>query len=291
MEVAPEIPEGKGPEWICPGCGNSNYASREVCNTRICRMPRPDLAEKMQGDYGPMRGMPSMGSMARVNPYPLAMPMGMPNMNGFDKAEENWKCPGCGNENFPTRMFCNTRKCRMPKPEGNWTCPFCGNENFPTRMVCNTRRCQAPKPSNGSGMMGAGMIGGKGGSIMDKGMMGSGMLGGDMIGGGMMGAAAALSALTGGSPMGAAVTKQQWDHWVCLGCGNMNYGFRTKCNTRSCQQVRTGFNDGDWICKGCGNHNFAQRDVCNTKKCQMPKPTTAKIGGPKKKKGKKKGNQ
>merc|ERR1712217_376485 len=34
--------------WTCVGCGNVNFAEREVCNTRKCRAPRPDLAAVVQ---------------------------------------------------------------------------------------------------------------------------------------------------------------------------------------------------------------------------------------------------
>eukprot|EP00658_Telonema_sp_P-2_P022234 TRINITY_DN18884_c0_g1_i6.p1 TRINITY_DN18884_c0_g1~~TRINITY_DN18884_c0_g1_i6.p1 ORF type:complete len:225 (-),score=29.81 TRINITY_DN18884_c0_g1_i6:18-692(-) len=35
--------DGKPEDWICPSCGNSNYASRTVCNMRKCQAPRPAM--------------------------------------------------------------------------------------------------------------------------------------------------------------------------------------------------------------------------------------------------------
>merc|ERR1719265_2109346 len=56
------------------------------------------------------------------------------------------------------------RNCQAPKEETNWICPGCGNENYASRLYCNMRRCQQIKPgvtmlqlqSAGQGPMGSG---------------------------------------------------------------------------------------------------------------------------------------
>ena len=85
----------------------------------------------------------------------------------------------------------------------------------------------------------------------------------------------------------------QKDDWVCAACENVNFSWRTECNScgkgkdgnvkaykssfrdnnrssnrrdRS-QQERHGRND--WICSSCGNDNFSFRTECN--KCGKPK--------------------
>ncbi|MGB0394561.1 MAG: zinc finger Ran-binding domain-containing protein [Candidatus Poseidoniaceae archaeon] len=86
---------------------------------------------------------------------------------------------------------------------------------------------------------------------------------------------------------------EQKDDWVCASCENVNFSWRTECN--SCgkgkdgnvkaykssfrdnnrsnnrrdrpQQERHGRND--WICSSCGNDNFSFRTECN--KCGTPK--------------------
>merc|ERR1712060_845301 len=70
-----ESPPGS---WSCPACGNVNYASREVCNTRKCRAPRPDVIS----DAAPTRGI--------------------------EQGQGSWSCPQCGNLNYGFRDVCNT---------------------------------------------------------------------------------------------------------------------------------------------------------------------------------------
>ncbi|MEC7261635.1 MAG: zinc finger Ran-binding domain-containing protein [Candidatus Thermoplasmatota archaeon] len=92
----------------------------------------------------------------------------------------------------------------------------------------------------------------------------------------------------------------QKDDWVCAACENVNFSWRTECNScgkgkdgnvkaykssfrdnnrssnrrdRS-QQERHGRND--WICSSCGNDNFSFRTECN--KCGKPKAGGGKEG-------------
>mmetsp|Transcript_42597 Transcript_42597/g.79959 ORF Transcript_42597/g.79959 Transcript_42597/m.79959 type:complete len:181 (+) Transcript_42597:2-544(+) len=73
-------------DWSCLKCGNYNYGSREVCNTRTCRAPRPDMTP---------RGMSSTAQVPKPG---------------------DWACPQCGNLNYQKRDVCNTRTCRYPRP-------------------------------------------------------------------------------------------------------------------------------------------------------------------------------
>lgn len=86
-----------------------------------------------------------------------------------------WKCPGCGNENFASRNWCNSKTCNEQRPsyvphprsldrerkasssafdtesgmkENTWICTSCQYENFIFRDVCNGPSCQQPRPSD-----------------------------------------------------------------------------------------------------------------------------------------------
>lgn len=85
-----------------------------------------------------------------------------------------WKCPGCGNENFASRHWCNSKTCdeqrpsHIPQPERKpkiyqgfsspydketkkddvWICNACQYHNFVFRHVCNGPSCQEPRPSD-----------------------------------------------------------------------------------------------------------------------------------------------
>ncbi|MBI98856.1 MAG: hypothetical protein CMB71_01605 [Euryarchaeota archaeon] len=87
---------------------------------------------------------------------------------------------------------------------------------------------------------------------------------------------------------------EQKDDWVCAACNNVNFSWRTECN--SCGKAKEGnvkaykssFRDNnrsnnrrdrpqqerhgrnDWECPSCGNINFSFRTECNS--CGKPKP-------------------
>jgi len=58
-------------------------------------------------------------------------------------------CKRCGNLNYPSRLYCNIRKCGARRDGSgsveNWICRLCGNENYPSRTVCNRRTCGTPR--------------------------------------------------------------------------------------------------------------------------------------------------
>ncbi len=83
-----------------------------------------------------------------------------------------WKCPGCGNENFASRHWCNSKTCNERRPEhipvptggsrripsksqyashpldeeGAWICASCQYSNFASRDVCNGPSCDEQRP-------------------------------------------------------------------------------------------------------------------------------------------------
>jgi len=291
-------------DWICPGCENHNFASRQACNK--CQAPRSD------GGYGaaPSKGG---GKGKSFSPYapPAANYGGAPAQpaGGKELKEGDWMCPGCGNHNFASRVNCNRcGEIKQGMKNGDWICRSCKNHNFASRTACN--KCQVPRPHDaesavagkgggkgysappaaaaygayGSGKGGYDMYGGKGGYDMYGkggydmyGGYGKGGYGGGMVpvymdpykggGKGMMYAAPmAPYGMMQQAPMQSTKPMKEGD-WMCPSCGNHNFASRVACN--KCQVIRQGMKEGDWICKGCKNHNFASRQECN--KCKNPR--------------------
>ncbi|KAH0461352.1 hypothetical protein IEQ34_008927 [Dendrobium chrysotoxum] len=80
-------------DWICPNCGNRNFAFRNICNMRKCNTPRPgNQAPKSENLKGSKPKMP----------------------------DGSWKCEKCNNINYPFRTKCNRQNCGAERPsEGN----------------------------------------------------------------------------------------------------------------------------------------------------------------------------
>lgn len=162
----------KDGDWMCPECGNHNYASRSSCNK--CQAPKAESSPPPPRGYGPSRGI----APSRAAPYqpPMAPP---PSSSGGNMRAGDWVCSSCGNHNYASRTTCN--KCggpnlvadggasfagrgpprpltamRMMGPpmassrgpggnfkDGDWMCASCGNHNFASRESCN--KCGKPK--------------------------------------------------------------------------------------------------------------------------------------------------
>jgi len=195
-------------DWICPACGNNNFADRMVCNMRKCGAPRPGVGQFFQ--QIPMQMMQMQAQMQQAQ-MQQAMPM-----------RQDWTCPACGNNNFADRMVCNMRKCGAPRP--SWTG---GEADAFTQM-------------QGGGAAGVG--------------------GGDMWGGGACAGGATESwqetlPITMQSMAGSVMNAMG----PCMGGGKgMGKGGKGRLP--------------DWVCVQCGNRNFGDRTVCNMRKCSAPRP-------------------
>lgn len=164
----------KNGDWICPNCGDHQFASRTQC--RKCGTPKPE--------GGPFDNPPFPPA-----PWPPAgNPMGMENYgnrwgpprNGFggygggqrmgasgqEWKNGDWSCPQCGDHNFASRTEC--RQCGAKNPgngfngpfsghpngaqstqswkRGDWNCPECNEHNFASRTNC--RQCNVVKPES-----------------------------------------------------------------------------------------------------------------------------------------------
>eukprot|EP00435_Cladocopium_sp_Y103_P020168 s882_g4.t3 len=189
-------------DWMCPSCGNHNYADKKNCNR--CGLARPlDMtggAPVTRAGYGAATAPP----VQRASPYGFngkipkqqwqAMvqnayadaPVATPGPGG--KGVGGWVCPACGNYNYPHRSNCN--RCGVPKEtriskaglrEGDWICMACGNHNYADKIQCN--KCGMPKEHS-------------------------------------------VAAPAKG------IGKQEFREgdWQCPACGNHNYASRTACN-------------------------------------------------------------
>lgn len=276
--------------WVCPGCGNENRAHRLFCNLRSCQLARPGLtAPAMRqaeaggrrgggdgfgggGGYGGGGGFGGKGG-------------GPGHIDERAAAPGAWRCPDCGNQNYPGRTHCNSRSCGRPAPSGfsfngggegggkgsgpkvidprmaepgSWLCPACGNSNYPGRTHCNRRSCGQPAPPGVAGYARApaqdfsGFVGGFG---------------------------------TASQPKGGGKQQAPEGSWICTACNNVNYPTRTTCNSTSCGKPRAAVDggppptandgpppEGAWTCPSCQNVNYPTRSVCNRRACGLPRP-------------------
>lgn len=157
-------------DWLCPQCGDLQFAKNAQC--RKCGEPNPDPESSK-----------------------AAMEAGIASGTGGNTEKPgDWWCPACGDLQFAKNAQC--RKCGAPNPDpegslaaasasgafkgtsekkpGDWYCSKCGDLQFAKNVVC--RQCGAPNP-----MKMLGMAGGNAGDNSQMEML-MNMMGGNMGG-------------------------------------------------------------------------------------------------------------
>eukprot|EP00899_Mesostigma_viride_P021633 jgi/Mesvir1/29471/Mv23042-RA.1 len=216
-------------DWICPSCGNSNYASRNTCNMRKCGAPKPTGPKPImpQMPYQVPYGAPELGILAAYGgggmaplsaPAPYGAPGGIPTIMGYGGPLAAAPVLPLGAYEYgmaPPMFFSeDDRKRRAGAAPlsglslNDWICPSCGNRNYSYRTKCNMRSCGQDKPATPT----------------------------LAVPGGFNGTLPILNFTTGIAPVAAAPPKPAAPEgsWTCKACGNLNYPYRQACNKRSC---------------------------------------------------------
>lgn len=248
---APTAFPAKPGDWICPSCGDHQFARNQQC--RRCNSPNP--YPMGQGNItfasGGMQPKPGDWFCPSCNDLQFARNIqckrcGSPNPSptnntgsSFHMKPGDWLCPSCGDLQFARNAQC--RKCGTANPEpnsmmhpapsefigkgkgkemkpGDWNCPKCGDHQFAKNLQC--RRCGSPYPGDvaihNKGNVAPWMAPGSGKSGSNMGMLGSGgMAMGACGGGGSMGmqvkGGVANSPVWGISMQGSGVGKGSMD--------------------------------------------------------------------------------
>ena len=272
---ANQPPNMRPGDWMCPACGNHNYADKLACNK--CRVPKAGMAP--QQPYGmPPGGMMQQGGWPRgaMPQGNMAYHQGMQhgNMMGMPPGMQHGMNPmmGGGGGSFPAPP--NMRP-------GDWMCRACSNHNYADKVACN--RCAAPKVHSffsgaayGNVAPGGGFPGTpnmRPGDWMCRACNNHNYA--DKI---------ACNRCTMPKEVYIASTGMREGDWICSSCNNHNYADKTACN--KCAVPKSALNithvgtagmgfkkrvrDGEWSCPACQNLNYASRVFCN--KCSRNKP-------------------
>lgn len=255
MADAGSVKGGKPGDWMCPSCGDHQFARNEVC--RKCGTPNPGGASGGAGAGTAWGGAVASGGCG-----------------GGGTKGGDWICSACGDLQFARNTVC--RRCGNPAPggaggpqfcsgggkggkgemwPGDWRCPNCQDVVFAKNASC--RKCGTAKPAVGSPGPSAAPGWGAGGK-------------GQLVGGGGK----------GGSMPG---------DWICPNCSDLQFARNTEC--RKCGTPKPeddgalaaagafggkgafggqAEKPGDWYCESCGDLQFARNVVC--RKCGAAKP-------------------
>jgi len=172
---APTAFPAKPGDWMCPCCGDHQFARNQHC--RRCNTPNP--YPMGQGNItfasGGMQPKPGDWFCPSCNDLQFARNIqckrcGSPNPSptnntgsSFHMKPGDWLCPSCGDLQFARNAQC--RKCGTANPEpnsmmhsapsefigremkpGDWHCPKCGDHQFAKNVQC--RRCGTPYPGD-----------------------------------------------------------------------------------------------------------------------------------------------
>lgn len=264
-------------DWICAGCSNNNYASREKCKKcgepkEVAAMPAtalPGVSFHTSGHYLPR---PSGGLGLGMN---MGMPMPLPHQtvpsgsgwpfNGMDANALPGSC-------VPNASLLNPRSWRA----GDWIC-MCGYHNYSSRAMC--KQCNAPISLTTSLTMSTSAVSASfpglgtkrsasdefGNDWMNKRLN----VGGDLNSQYLTQQPRQFGGLEG---RGGLLMDQSSDLNMGVPSGNLPVpSFHIQASLQAplatvptllgkgAKQWRS----GDWMCVNCSNHNFASREQCN----------------------------
>jgi len=256
-------------DWLCPSCGNHNYASKVACNR--CQAPKADNG----GGFAPVKGKGAFGKGAAgvVNtPYAMAMQPAAPGQ----MRPGDWCCSSCGNHNYASKMACN--KCQIPKMQsmfGGGQVPVMANQGWPAPVMANPGwpamdNNVAPHPAL---MMGKG----QGAMMTGKGQGRPGDWTCHACGNHNYASRTTCNKKECGIAKDVFIAKSGMrpGDWLCPMCTNHNYADKVACKKCSHPRGNTppsmaNMKEGDWLCPYCNNHNYKDKVACN--RCQAPKP-------------------
>ena len=255
-------------DWLCVGCGETNFGTRTKCHSCFANAPAPsssgpkpeEAAEKSEvatevteaveakpvtlgkrsredGDKNGAAETENKDTADTESKGAVGADTGTAGKGDKGAAacvtdeEGNWFCPLCQCKNYASRQKCFS--CASPRPGfepkvGDWMCPNCHANNYASRKACFA--CTAPRP-------------------------------GDL-----------------------GTTGEKVGDWRCSNCERVNFASRTNCygcnapkekgevlhNVPKAKKAERPAQDGDWACAGCGFQNFRFRLACRA--CNKPRP-------------------
>eukprot|EP00242_Pyramimonas_sp_CCMP2087_P012668 CAMPEP_0198198128 /NCGR_PEP_ID=MMETSP1445-20131203/1615_1 /TAXON_ID=36898 /ORGANISM="Pyramimonas sp., Strain CCMP2087" /LENGTH=240 /DNA_ID=CAMNT_0043867593 /DNA_START=192 /DNA_END=910 /DNA_ORIENTATION=- len=218
-----EIPFREG-DWNCALCENHNFRAREFCNR--CAEPKKLSDESLQ-------------------------------LAGREVRPGDWICVICDNRNFASRACCH--KCQAQK------------EVSDLKLRAPPSKVQGGGGGGGGGgYSGGGSYGGSAPNMLAA-MMGGGAPSSPSLGGLAYGAGAGYGAAPQqGNPMQAALLQNFMQQYAAQQQAQQVQQAQRFSGGYGAPVAAGNGNPGDWICPGCDNNNYAFRSQCF--RCQIPKP-------------------